>query len=154
MSIKIAGLSSLINPPMVFLLIHRVDICAIMGPAENMWSKWDGTFYQSFDQFLGRIKEDERHGKQEGKMGYLGMKIVRQWEAARPKMVKALEEAGLLRKAEDWVNRRATDEMVWLMRRGTPWWSAAEIVPAKGFLPTEEGQETLTQDQMPFLPSE
>jgi hypothetical protein len=48
MSIKIAGLSSLINPPMVFLLLYRVDICAIMKTTGNMWSKWGFMFYGLF----------------------------------------------------------------------------------------------------------
>jgi hypothetical protein len=87
-------------------------------------------------------------------MGYLGIKIQTQWKAARPKMVKALETAGLLREAVSWAESRAKDTLVWLMRRGTPWWVAEETALADWMFPTEEEQETLTQDQMPFLPSE
>lgn len=92
--------------------------------------------------------------KEEMKMGYLGIKIQTQWKAARPGMVAALEKAGILREAVDWADNRAVDTMVWLMRRGTPWWSAEETALAEWMFPTEQEQATLTPDQMPFLPSE
>jgi hypothetical protein len=87
-------------------------------------------------------------------MGYLGIKAETHWRTNRPKMCQALKAAGLMDKAVAWVNRRAVDEMVWLMRRGPPWWSAEEVALAKFLFPSEEEQDTLTQDQMPFLPSE
>ena len=50
-------------------------------------------------------------------MGYLGIKAETYWRTNRPKMCQALEAAGLMKQTVAWVNGRATDEMVWLMRR-------------------------------------
>jgi len=84
-------------------------------------------------------------------MGYLGMKILRQWEVARPKMVAQLKKAGDLEEAVVWAQERTKEEMGWLMRRGTQWWVAEEIALAPFMFPDEKEQKTLTQDQMPFL---
>ena len=84
-------------------------------------------------------------------MGYLGDKILKQWEVARPKMVAQLKTAGVLEEAVVWAQERAKEEMVWLIKRGTPWWSAEEVALAPWMFPDEAEQKTLTQDQMPFL---
>ena len=85
---------------------------------------------------------------------YLGMKIKKHWQVARPKMVALLTSLGVLEEVVDWASEKAKEEMGWLMRRGPPWWSAEEVALAKFLFPSEEEQDTLTQDQMPFLPSE
>jgi hypothetical protein len=84
-------------------------------------------------------------------MGYLGIRIKRQWEASRPKMCKKLKKVGDLEAAVEWAEERAKQEMAWLIKRGTPWWQAEEVALAPWLFPDEAEQETLTQDQMPFL---
>jgi hypothetical protein len=84
---------------------------------------------------------------------YLGGKILKQWEASRPKMVAKLKKAGDLEEAVVWAQEQAKTEQAWLIKRGTPWWSAEEIALAPWMFPDETEQKTLTQDQMPFLPS-
>ena len=84
-------------------------------------------------------------------MSYLAKRIRRQWEAARPRMVAKLKAQGDWEEAVKWADRQATQELVWLMQRGTQWWQAEEVALAPFMLPSEKEQKTLTQDQMPFL---
>jgi hypothetical protein len=84
-------------------------------------------------------------------MGYLGDKILKQWEASRPKMVAKLKRSGDLEVAVVWAQERAKEEMGWLIKRGTQWWQAEEMALAPWMFPDEKEQAMLTQDQMPFL---
>ena len=83
-------------------------------------------------------------------MGYLGAKILNQWRASRPQMVKQLEESRTLEEIVSNAEERVIEEMHWLTQRGTPWHQAEEVALSKVFLPDEE-QETLTPDQILFL---
>ena len=80
-------------------------------------------------------------------MDYMEATIEDQWRASRPEMCQEQDKKGLLRPALEQARERMSQEMVWLIRRGTPHWQAEEIALANVSLPLEEDQATLTPDQ-------